>query len=92
MGIFNHSGKVVDDLWLEGSCVLPVSLYVLHIFPHRSKLKIEPLNGFQLVIEPEAPKQPVVCCHEDGGYKAIFEQVTNPAELHQVWVALNTVD
>lgn len=54
----------------------------------RSKLKIEPINGFQLVIEPEVPKQPLVCCHEDGGYKAIFEQVTNPAELHQVWMAL----
>lgn len=41
----------------------------------RSKLKVQPLNGFQLIIEPDPSKLKKECFHEDGGYKAIFEAI-----------------
>lgn len=40
-----------------------------------SKLKVLPLNGFQLIIEPDPSKLKKECFHEDGGYKAIFEAI-----------------
>lgn len=69
--------------------------FIYFLFIDRSKLRIEPLHGFQLIIEPTVTKKQdknAICFHEDGGYKALFEAISESKDQIQVHIAMIYVE